>query len=77
MSKNKERVVLLGRTQIVMLVNKCGMVAGECATITGESGRKQQWRLSNGHGVNKHQAGTVYAFRSSSGASSKHHLRLP
>ena len=61
MLKNEERMVLLGRTQIVMLMNKCGMVTRECATITGESGGKQQWRLSNRHAVNKHQAGTVYS----------------
>jgi len=78
MSKNEEPVVLLGRTQIVMLTNKCGMVAGECATIMGESGGKQQWRLLNGRAVNKHQAGTVYSLGgSSSGASCEHHVCLP
>jgi len=46
---------------IVMLVDKCGMVAGTCAEIVSESGGAHtQWRLSNGRAVNKNQVGKIY-----------------
>jgi hypothetical protein len=60
-SQEDASVMRIGRTQISMLENKCGMSFGDRATVIGESGGGHtMWLLSNGRGVLKRKAGITY-----------------
>ena len=67
-NSQEDATVRLGRTQISMLENKCGMRVGDRATVTGENGGGHtMWRLSNGRGVLKSKAGITYMLINGSG----------